>query len=79
VLQIAKDAARQGLKPADLIEWMPFLQAYVMNGSTKEVVNIMNEIKPDEYVTQQACHILKSQPIDANMQEILDSQYCISK
>jgi hypothetical protein len=79
VLQIAQETTNKGLKPSDLIEWMPFLQAYALNGKTKEGINIMTEIQPDEYVLQQACQILKSQTIDASVQEILNSQYCISK
>lgn len=79
VMQLGQEAADKKSEPSDLIEWMPFLQAYALNGKTKEVVEIMNTIQPDEYVTQQACQILKSQNIDANIQEILNSQYCIAK
>jgi hypothetical protein len=79
VVQLAQEANDKEWKPSDLIEWMPFLQAYALSGRTNEVVNIMNEIQPDQYVTQQACQILKSQSIDASIQEILNSQYCVLK
>jgi hypothetical protein len=79
VMQLAQEASDKKLKPSDFIEWMPFLQAYALNGKTKELINAMNAIQPDEYVTQQACQILKSQPIDAGIQEILNSNYCIEK
>lgn len=79
VLQLADETGNKGLKPSDLIEWMPFLQAYALNGKTKEVATVMNQIQPDEYVMQQACQILKSQPVDASVQEMLNSQYCVSK
>ena len=79
VLRLADEVTDKGLKPSDLIEWMPFLQAYALNHKMKEMVNVLNEVQTDEYVIQQACQILQSQPADASIQEILASQYCVSK
>jgi hypothetical protein len=76
-LQFANEAAKKGLKPHDLIEWMPFLQAYALNGKMDELASVMAAIQPDEYVTGQACEKLKSLPTNVDIENI-NSKYCSS-
>jgi uncharacterized membrane protein len=58
VLRLADEAWDKDLKPIDLIEWMPFLQAYALNGRTDEMIGISGVIQSDEYVARQVCQKL---------------------
>jgi hypothetical protein len=76
VLQLAEDANTKNLKPNDLIEWMPFLQAYALNGRAEELVDIFREVQTDEYISQQACRRLKSAETDAHTLSVI-SEFCV--
>lgn len=76
VLLLALESADKGLKPWDLIEWMPFLQAFAMQNDVKQVARIMDDMSSDEYIVRQACARLNLLKLDGNVRELLDSQYC---
>jgi hypothetical protein len=77
VLRLADEATKESWKPSDLIEWMPFLQAYALNGRSDELTDIFMEIQSDEYITHQACEKLKSLETDVNIQSVI-SQFCVN-
>jgi hypothetical protein len=74
VLQLAKEAADKNLKPYDLIEWMPFLQAYAMNGRANDLAGVLDQIQTDEYVTRQACQRLKSLQVNDKVQNLISTR-----
>ncbi len=77
VLDIGKQAFEQGLSPRDLIEWMPFLQAYAQVGDVASLTERAAAIQKDTYIASQACQILRSMPdLSQNILEIVDSLYC---
>jgi hypothetical protein len=77
VLRLADEAARQGLHSADLIEWIPFLQAYALNDRTDELSAISKHIQSDEYVARQVCQRLTALQTSAEVQEVIASQFCV--
>jgi len=78
VLQIGEQAFSLGLAPRDLIEWMPFLQAYVYKENIKRLVDLAPQITTDPFIAQQVCQILKAMPsISANVETTIDENYCI--
>lgn len=77
VLDIGEQAFEKDLFPRDLIEWMPFLQAYAQAGDIDRLTELAPTINADPYIALQACHILGSMPgISAEVLEIVDSLYC---
>jgi hypothetical protein len=77
VLRLADEAANKNLNPYDLIEWMPFLQAYALNGETDNVTAVLDQIQSDEYVMQQACQKLRSLQVNADIQNLISSR-CVT-
>jgi hypothetical protein len=58
VAGLGKQAGDQKLAPFDLIEWMPFLQAYLMLGETERVEEIGVQLAAEPFVQAQACQLL---------------------
>jgi hypothetical protein len=77
VLRLADEAWEKDLTPIDLIEWMPFLQAYALNGRTDELIKVASAIRSDEYVARQVCQKLTALQADASVQEVIASQFCV--
>lgn len=78
ILQLANEASNKDLKPGDLIEWMPFLQAFALNNKTDQLIQVFDEIQSDKYVNQQACQLLNSWRMDSDIQNMIESKYCVS-
>jgi len=79
VLNLGDQAAKLGLKPQDLIEWMPFLQAYAHFGNQAQLTQLARSITSDPLVTSQACRILKGMQLDSSTTDLVKSLYCASK
>lgn len=79
VLSIGEQAFGQGFEPRDLIEWMPFLQAYAQTGNVRRLQDIREQMKKaDPFVFQQACEMLTSIPdLSESVTETVNSLYCM--
>jgi hypothetical protein len=77
VLRLADEAADENLQPIDLIEWMPFLQAYALNDRMNELVDVSGVIQSDEYVARQVCQKLSTLQVSASVQDVIASQFCV--
>jgi hypothetical protein len=78
VISIGEEAFAKGLQPADLIEWMPFLQAYVSTGDLTELEKLAPVVTQDSFVAQQACNYLQKVPsISAEMVGAIQQNYCL--
>jgi hypothetical protein len=77
VLRLAKEAADKKLKPHDLIEWMPFLQAYALNDKTEDLSSALDQIQSDEYILKQACQKLKSLQVSDDIQSSVSAR-CVA-
>ncbi|HSO12627.1 MAG TPA: hypothetical protein VLT51_09650, partial [Anaerolineales bacterium] len=78
VQRIGEQAFGQGMEPGDLIEWMPFLQAYAMHGNVDRLTELAPVITADPYVSKQVCRILSGMPeLSISTLEIANSHYCI--
>jgi hypothetical protein len=77
VLTLGNDALNKGLAPAELIEWMPFLQAYARAGDIDRLVELAPVVSYDPYIAQQACQNLGEIPDLAKpVFDVIDVQYC---
>lgn len=78
VLEIGEQAFGQGLEPRDPIEWMPFLQAYALDGNTVRLTELAPKAASDPYIGQQICRILGALPdISSEVAETIASLYCL--
>ena len=78
VIETGEQAVNKGLAPNDLIEWMPFLQAYAQAGEVDRLNELAATIRGDPYVSMQVCRIIGSmQGISAPVLELIDLQYCL--
>jgi len=77
VIKIGEQAAAQNLTPADLIEWMPFLQAYAQTGNLEHLQELAPIIRTDPFIASQACEILvHTLGLSAGAVETIKSLYC---
>lgn len=60
VVYLGTQAQEQGFAPADAIEWMPFLQAYVEVGDDERVKELANQIVSEPDVAMQVCNFMSS-------------------
>ena len=78
VLEIGQQAFDQGLFPIDLIEWMPFLQAYTQTGNVNRLKELAPIISADPFIAQQVCGTISPMPgLSADMIEAVNSLYCL--
>jgi hypothetical protein len=72
-----EQAFSQGFYPSDLIEWMPFLQAYAYAGNAEKLRELAPQLAQDAYVLRQACAILKALPATSQeVQTVIEEKYC---
>lgn len=78
VIRIEEQAAAQNFAPADLIEWMPFLQAHAATGNLQRLQELAPAIRGDPYISLQACRILNSTlGVPPHVVETASSLYCL--
>ena len=79
VLAIGEQAKGQGLEPVDLIEWMPFLQAYAVTGNVERLIDLAPTIATKPFISMQACHRIKAMPeLSDSILGVVDTYYCIA-
>ncbi len=81
VLDLGEQAAQQGLKPADPVEWMPFLRAEVATGDVDALAVYVEAMKSDALIYSETCQILSktaadSRPADPVMQTFITEKFC---
>jgi len=77
ILTLGENASSKDLAPVDLIEWMPFLQAYARAGDIDRLVELAPVVSSDPYIAQQACRNLGGiQDLAQSVLDVIDSQYC---
>jgi hypothetical protein len=78
VIAIGKEAFGKGLEPKDLIEWMPFLQAYAIQADVNRLTELAPKILADPFIAQQACSVLqKMKGISQSTLNSIDRLYCV--
>jgi hypothetical protein len=81
VARLGAEAQQRNLTPNDLVEWMPFLQAYAFLGNQKQVKSISTRINEEPFYRQLACRNLNAMPdqgfhLDPEMQRYVDELFC---
>ncbi|MDK1119082.1 MAG: hypothetical protein QGM50_09885 [Anaerolineae bacterium] len=81
VSMLGKEAVNAGYAPTDLIEWMPFLQAYAYLDDTKGVELISSEINNIEFYRLQVCKMpalmeKNGYPLSSEMSANISDLFC---
>jgi hypothetical protein len=77
VVSIGEEMLAKGLVAKDMVEWLPFMQAYALDGNIQRVAEISELIAIDPFVSMQACKILIATPgISADVQEQATNLLC---
>ena len=84
VTRLGDEAQKLGYHPNDLLEWMPFLQAYAFLDDTKRVQDVSRKINTVEFYQVQACQILTSMngngyPLRPDMVNLANGLFCQSQ
>jgi hypothetical protein len=83
ITTLEDEAARLGLKPAERLEWMPFLQAYAFLGNAERFAATAAKMKADPYSQVQTCGVMTNMQkvtgtFQAPIQEQIKRYFCIS-
>lgn len=81
VVSLYEQAMKDGYRPNDQIELMPFLQAYAYVGNRKAVKELSTRINTDVFYSDQACRALvqmaeRGYPLSLEMQSYVDELFC---
>jgi hypothetical protein len=77
IIKLGREATNQGFQPDDLIEWMPFLQAYAIAGDEKSLTSLAAAIRSDKFVARQVCERLNElDGLQENIKSLVGSKYC---
>ena len=60
IVRLGEEASLKGFSPSDEIEWMPFLQAYIILGEKDKIQQIAPLINKDPFVKAQVCKMLNN-------------------
>lgn len=77
VAKLGDEALESGYYPADKVEWMPFLQAYVILDKPEKVRQIARILRGEPYLALQACQVLQGiEPVNNESIEIINNILC---
>ena len=78
VARLGEEAQAKEYAPTDLIEWMPFIQAYVKLGDNAHLEELAGFVVTDTHVASQACQFLQEwNQADSPVSESILGLYCI--
>lgn len=80
VVRLGAQAQSLGYEAKDLIEWMPFLEAYAHEGEAARLRELAPLIVEDAYVAQQACQVLSNvQGVSSSVTEVIQTGFCVEQ
>ena len=72
VLRLAEQTEIEDLRPADLSEWLPFIEGYVLAGRDEEARELASRLRSDEQVRKSICdEISGTPPVGVDMEDYL--------
>jgi hypothetical protein len=81
VITLGDEASAQGFQPADLVEWTPFLRAFVATGSIEDLRPYAGIMNSSAFIINQTCQILQQtalqeRPGDQQMKTYIETEFC---
>jgi hypothetical protein len=80
VLDLKREAQKNGHAPADPVEWSPFLQAAALLGDHEEILEMARPVKKSLFLEVQACNILTSMPdVSPDTRTLIQKTFCVAQ
>jgi len=80
VLNLKKQAEKQGFSASDPVEWMPFLEAAILQQEPQEVLEMARLVKKSTTLQEQACQNFSGLPgIDPEMEKMVRQTFCVKE
>ncbi len=81
IARIGNEARKNNLSPQDVVEWLPFVQAYAYTGDTASLVYLAKLIKVEPFYQMQACKNLKKMnasgyPLRPDVMIVVEHLFC---
>ena len=81
VISLGQEASQKGFSPADIVEWTPFLRAYVATGQMDALEPYSSIMKTSRFIFNQTCQILEqtanqTRPGDLELMGFIQAQFC---
>jgi len=77
VIELGREARKQGFFAADPVEWMPFIQAAAIVGDQQEMLKLAPNVKKSLFLENQACAILSEMSeLDGEMKAFIAQTFC---
>jgi hypothetical protein len=76
VANIGEKALAEGFYPSDKIEWMPFLQAYVILGQKEKLHRFVSIMGESPFIQKQVCTSLTASTSDPQMLATIKEAFC---
>jgi len=77
IVKLDLQAQARGFAPIDLIEWMPFIQAYFEVGGEERLGELAESVSADPYIAMQACQFMEHwQQAGSDVSESVLGLYC---
>jgi hypothetical protein len=77
---LLKEALDKGYYPDDALEWMPFLQAYAVQGDLEKMRATLKLIASDRFLRLQTCEIMvdfmERETLTAEVEQFIQSKIC---
>jgi hypothetical protein len=82
IIAIGAEAASKGFKPANRIEWLPFLQAYAATGQADKLQQYSNTFEGSDFMLSEVCKTLRltakqTNPNDPVLTGIIENSFCV--
>ncbi len=80
VTTLLNEALAKGYYPNDGLEWLPFMQAYAVQGNVKEIQSILKRVTSDKYMRLQVCQAMTSSKnlasLDPEVTVLIENDIC---
>ncbi len=77
---LLNEALDKGYYPNDGLEWMPFMQAYAVQGDVEEIKSMLKLVAADKYLRLQVCNSMKSlmtsETLDGDVTALIEKNIC---
>lgn len=77
VLDLKRQAEKEGFEPKDPIEWMPFIQAAAILNDQESIKDMARHIKKVHSLEVQACENLKLLDLQSETKDLIQSLFCV--
>lgn len=77
---LLNEALDKGYYPNDGLEWLPFMQAYAVQGNVEEIKSMLKLVAADKYLRLQVCNsltsLMKTETLNGDVSSLIEKNIC---